>query len=582
MAKRLSLAEKYAQSKQSTTTKSPESSIKHYTLLRSPYRRRSPKKFTYSPKLQNLTSQIPELKPHIPESNNIQINGNWKARSPIRPIKKPILLTPNRIKRTSSLYKVLPYESNNLNLGTNGIRKDRSWRSKKDSSQGLVREGVFQKLKNFLSKFSLEEQERKNLEFEALRESAKNVLSFPVNERSQMENESPLRSRRRFQDDDDEVDAMVQKAKLQLEKNKRSEEKQELLQIIEKEKLERKNLQEDYERRIYLMEQTHKARIQELSQEIENLTYKASSHYQEIEAQRLKELESSVMKENESFLLQQKENEERLQLIRARFERKEEELKAKEERLEEMKKEIENSRREMNNVPATKQSSIAPITVHRTSSFSVLEEEGANGTQVNDLATDVETINRASKINEIQVINFYDMMQKISERIIQKETDFSPNERRLLESLEEIVNSLDEHMSISPTDQDEYTTKLDEYSSFFDKFNPLLKENPQQARQTYNRTTLKGIEESFERLSKSLKRKLTKRAFQLRDLESQYDKTRISEYDYNQPKIDQAVQVLKRKTILIAQQKKTISLLDRLGLLTSTIHKIRSSLAESM
>lgn len=572
MAKRLSLAEKYARSKQNDSESLRRSPIRSYNSILSPLGQNSRIRLSPSPKRGRLTSEIPELKPHSPApKHGSDLDYKIGSRSSIRSVRKTHLESPNRIKLASQLYKTLPYNlSPNRNLDRSRISKDRSYLSGRQSSlDSRSRVGIFLRFKSFLNKFSLEEQERKNSQFEELRESARiPITEHDLNKEVDLDN--LIGRKRKLSGDFDEVDSIVQKAKLRLEENHRNREKQELLHLLENEQLERKNLQEAYMRQINTMEQNHKAQIYELSNEIEDLTSKANFRLREFERQKLKEIENSVMKENESFLLQQRENEERLQSLKEQIQRKEEELEAREKRIE--KRELEFSQKNSQEDTKKQNEFIFSEGAYDTSSPKI-ERKGTDNEE-NILKKEEET-EKAADMYEFQVINFYDTMQRISERILNKQSGLTPEEQSLLQSLENIITSLDEHINARSKDLNGYEAKLDEYSQFFEEFNTVYAQSPTQARKKYSSSVLSAIKASFDRLKQSLNSRLTKKAQQLRDLESSYVRVRITEHHYSQYRIDRAVRILKGKADVILQQKRNIALLHDLGRLAKRISEIQ-------
>lgn len=575
MAKRLSLAEKYAISKQNDPEPAKLSPIKPFSSILSPIRQNGHSRFSPSPKPGRLTSEIPELKPYKsrPTLNGDSLNHRWEPRSPIRSFRKTALLSPNRIKQTSQLYNIMPHQlSPRRYLERNRVSKDRSWLDRKQNSYGSKpKEGVFLRFKSFLNKFSLEEQEHKGPDFEALKESVLNVVPSDTIFRPEVELGNLTGRKRALSSADfDEVDTIVQKTKARLQENQRNSEKKELVQSIEREKLERENLEKTYERQIYIMEQKHMAKIHELTGEIEDLTYKANIRLRDLDRQKLRELENSVMKDNETFLLQHRENEERLQLMKTQIEQKEEELKLREKNVEKM--EIQYLRNKSQERQNERDLLIFSEGAYDTSSPKIERKES---TVEEILPTEEEEIERAADMYEFQVINFYDTMQRISEQIIRKQTGLTTQEQTLLESLENIVKSLDEHINVRPHDLDGYEAKLEEYSRFFEEFNSVYAQNPTNARKKYRGSVLSAIKTSFDRLTESLNSRLLRKAKHLRDLESNFARVKITDQDYSQYRINRAVRILKGKADIIFQQKRNIALLNHLRKLTQRISEIQ-------
>lgn len=575
MAKRLSLAEKYAISKQNDTQSPKLSPIQPFNSILSPIRQNERIRLSPSPKARKLAPEIPELKPYSPKPRFSDDSVyRWESRSPIRSVRKTALLSPNRTKPISLLYKILPYQlSPNRHFESSRITKDRSFLTRRQNSlDSKSREGIFLRFKSFLNKFSLDEQERSNSQLEELRESARRAVPLEdINTDRKVELDNLIGRKRKLSSADfDEVDSIVQRAKSRLEENRRNREKDDLLRSLENEKFERKNLQEAYERQLHNMELSHKAKIYELTNEIEDLTYKANNRLREFERRKLRELEDSVMKGNESFLLQHRENEERLQLLQAQVKQKEEELKLREERVKAL--ELEGSRRATQE-EAEKADVLSFSEGAYDTSSPKIERKGTSNEGI--LRKEEEETEKAADMYEFQVINFYDTMQRISEQILSKQTDLKPEEQSLLDSLENIVKSLDEHINVRSKDLSGYEAKLEEYSRFFEEFNTVYAESPSQARKKYSSSVLSAIKASFDRLNKSLHSRLIKKAQHLRDLEAKFIQVKITEQDYNQYRIDCAVRILKGKADIILQQKRTISLLQHLSRLTKRISEIQ-------
>lgn len=571
MAKRLSLAEKYARAKQNDGGKATLPTLRSYDSITSSPRLNIGTRVSPSPTAERFKSAIPELKPHSPKIQfNRGVNDDWFSKISSTPFpKKTILLSPNRTKQPSRRYNTTTYHlSPSRHLERSRVSKDRGWLDRRQNSLGKKpQDGMLLRFKSFLNKFSLDDQQRYDPEFEALKQSAQIVIPSYGIDQNNIELDDLLRRKRKLSGDFDEVDSIVQRTKSRLDEQQRTRGEEEFLELLKKEKLERQHLQETHQRQIQLLKRAHEDETHQLTREIEELRYQSTLKQREFERRKMQELEDLVKKNNETFLLQHKENETRLKMLTTEMERKEKELNMRERKLK--KTELENK------LQTPRRASIAFSEGSFDTSSPKINRKDLYTHKIQ--LTEEEEIERAADTYEFQVINFYDMMQKLSEGILQKQT-VTPEEQTLLLHIERIVTSLDEHINVRPKDQDVHETKLAEYSRFFDEFDAAYSLSPTQAREKYSISVLSAIWDSFDSLTQSLNARLVKKAQHLRDLEKNFSEISITEDDYNQTRINRAVRILKGKATMIVLLKRTIALLHRLRNLKNRITGIRGKL----
>lgn len=596
MVNRLSLAGKYAQFQKEEESKnfqlSPPPLRLRTSLLASPLisryqkldrTKRSP--ITYKYLSYDSTKRA---SPYVNDVRKLKVSGQFGS-----PIK--VVSTPMRSKRPSRLYKVLPYRELPRRTGrtefTNhsyGVRKDRAWEEKKTGrpSNG----GIFNRFRQFISKFSIEAHEQDNTDYKTLSESAKGLLDIP-----EMPVEEPIRRTVNFEDvrvktppdrrnvypldDVDEVDTRVRLAKNVREEERRSAEQRELRALIEEERSKSKAMRERYERQLSLMKQEHEDSIQSLSLKIRELSRKASERYNEISHEKLVEIQNTVLKENESFLIHQKATEELFENLQKRIEQRETELDKREERLQELTSKLHQPKEKSQEDTVLEMVTSSPKIdqlVDRIKISRIIDQykHEYDSTAV-ALRLDLETVSESIRTNELEVIRFYDTMQRISEKILQKKDRPSHSEKKLLDNLERLVASLDEHINHPPKPNEELTARFEEYSGFFNDFNATYSKSYLKAKRVYNDEILDGISESFAKLKSSLFGKFVKRATLLRDLDSQFQRVRVDEFDYVNYKVEQVVKILQRRTEALAQQKNTVDMLQSLNVLLKKLNDIR-------
>lgn len=594
MMSRLSLAEKYEQAKKENTThylrgspvltnsrRLPEEnpSLAKYTKLE-PVRSPDGGRFlTYGLKSYDFKDT---KKPRTPYYSDVRkqykLPGHYG--SPIKAISTPL-----RARRPTRLYKLLPHLPDSRKdtfSHINGVKKDRPWETKQAGGSGILK-----RFRSFISRFSIEAHEQDDTSYKQLSNSAKGLLDIPRDSEYRLRKavnfeeaiKTPPRKgiRDAYQIDDlDEVDLGVKLARARQEETRRNREQAELKSKYEEAKREGDDMRESYERKLYLLKRDHEAKEHELTMTIQELSQRASHRYQELGQEKLMEIQSAVLKENESFLIHQKATEDRLALLNKRIELREAELRQKEARIEELAAKI--PRKAQSSFLEVAESPIRPDFVGAKTKISRSLETNKEEFELNEatLKQELDTVVQAIRMNDVEVVQFYDIMQRISERILNKREKLSYMETRLLDNLDRLVSSLDEHINYPPRPAGGLRARFVEYSNFFAEFDDLYTTQHATAKQTYNEEVMGGIAESFAKLRKSLFSKLTKRAIHLQDLENQFKREKVSEHNYDDYKVEQVVKILKNKADTLTQQKDTVELLQIHNGLTKKLKDIQT------
>lgn len=606
MAKKLSLADKYAQYKGNSLARSERNKYTNYR----------PK-----PPVSPIRKDLAKPKyPHLEQ---------WKKEPKLpglfgSPI-KALFSSPSSTKRPSSIYKVLPFlprkfTRNDLDTSYR-IQKDRSWLNSKTGNPRSKQTGLFVKLRGFLSSLKFDSA---NEELKTLTASAKEVLKIPSQESRTVSLDELGIPRRARQFDDykdfDEVDANVQLAKERLQRDKSRKENLRLEEKIRELETEIKTLREQHERELYLAKADNKAQILDLNEKVTHLSSMASSRYQEIEREKLQEIENAVMRENESFLIYQKETEKVFEEMKRKLDDKDQHLQNSEERLEAREKALIQKEKELadklrmfeeqeqkwrdtriqalqketrkpqrsEHIPHHTDGAISDenlngrIRVSKEDALSLdvqraLQESQAQyDTEMAVLNQEKDLVSEMIRKNDTQVIEILDTMQRISEVISANAASMTVSDKNVLYKLEEFVETLGDNTVTTSAALDQCLEKFKEYRVYFDEFQAIFADDRDKAAQLYGEYKLMGIESSFAKLKKSITGKIAKRTHQIRELQTQIDRAAISESNYSVYSIEVAANGAKKRADLLKLQDGAVTTLHELALLQKTLNDMQT------
>lgn len=555
MARSSTLADKYARYKGNVSTRPDQNYPRRAASL--------PLRKSYSSTLRSSFDEAKQ-KPTLP----------GLFGSPI----KSFRATPSSTTRPISIYKMLPYlpskpsarTSVNERYTPTRVLKDRSWlHNRPHGGQSKLKlEGLLAKLRGLIPSFDFSSH---NDLIKMLSSSAKEVLDIPkLDVRSTVLHDqlvAPRFNKAAYYGEFDEVDASVQLAKNRIANERRRREEIEHTEAIGKLENEICLLKEQHGREVYLMKADHEAKVSELNSRIQDLTNIVNSRRTELEREKLHEFENTVLQNNESFLVYQRETEEKLEQHSRDLEVKERELARKESELELL------LRREKAKIVQDHAGSFlrGPANERIETPDKNIEQHIQRPAESMDIER--EEISKAIRVNDKHILNLYDIMQKVSERIM-SEPQSSQSDTKILNKLEELVLTLDQQDKPA---ESRYEARLRDYDAYLDTYDPLFSQNKSWAGEQYDTEKLENIGDFFNELKERIEAKVAKRKQQIHGLQQQIELASISDSVREVGEIQAAASAMKKTAKLLSQQEVAVSLLQQLAKLQGKLKNIQTT-----
>lgn len=503
----------------------------------------------------NITSRS-----NIPYLSDIQANYSIHG-SPI----KRIRFTPTKI-RPAQIYKVLNHEASGFNTKTKSILSTKNkQRYNPKSSRSSISElkpqkkGLFTRLRNFLTNLTVNGS---NSDFDLLSNSARELLDITVtspipakkvnfNEKIEISPEkpriasplmksTPLKTPLRFQKrelerdyagDNDLIDETL---RLNSDLQKRKDIQQRvnvLLDKIEEEKLHSRTLTANYHNEITNLKAEYEFKLDTLKSRIIQLEKDADARKKHIEESKILELRADILKEHENFLIRQRRNEEELKNRQNLLELKQKKLDSEYQRLEQEKSEQEILRDEVDRKNHLLITSIKQRRSELKNELFSKLESNKQKFEFELLQLQQQKLSIESNIgsHEADFVEFNERVQKMSEEILDKKSNYSLQEMTFLKGLEHLLDTLakvDEKNRLRANNNRYHRqyilidAKLGDYSIFFLNFQSVFNSNSTEYLEVYNQENLRGIEVSFDKLSLNLKKKFLKKNNRLKQLDS--------------------------------------------------------------
>lgn len=580
MAKKLSLADKYALAKGNSAY------TKKSTNLRST---------GGSGSGINLSSRR-RLPVQLKEQSTSRFSESFKRTSLPGSFGSPIKTLhsiPASADRPLSMYKVLPYlpqkkAFKDTNIA-NKVLKDRPWLQRNavtvTKSNGR---GMLGKLRSFLSSFK-----HQNNEFKRLSDSARKEL----NVRRQPEKKyvlhddvfAPRTESHADNFDFDEVDANVQLAKKSLEQQRLLQKEAVLEKKIQDQSEEIQELKNEHEREVYLTKASYEAQLADLNVEIRQLHELNENRHQEIEKERLKEIENSVLKENESFLVFQRDTVQMLEDMKQRLEQKEKYLARKEERLRAMAKNIRTSHTSPEELlsTTTKSSNVQPIS--EGIGMNPPDSHDAAETPPNTSFADINIghVNAMSALNKehVKVVNEIKRTEEQFNRLLSSLTKkfetlamkdkLTESERELNTRMEELPQLLEVTRKLESKPNNSYKKKLDSLFSFLEEFRVEYAKDKLKAYKLYESDQILETGHKVKQLTKSVRKKLAKREEIIRDIKLTINQLLIDQNSNDVAAIKASIRGLGDISNLLQQQDIAVSTLKQLATIKKKLDEIQ-------
>ncbi|CUM66714.1 uncharacterized protein PRCAT00004392001 [Priceomyces carsonii] len=251
----------------------------------------------------------PQLRHHA--RNPPLDRSKWYNGSPIKSLSSQF--TPSKVK-PNSLYKLLnttPRSKRSVLTNRNG----RKYTSK--SPLPTERKGLFNKLRNYLTKFSLNKIEMDDSSLNQLKNSAQNVLKteFDPKIRKKVTFDSDI-GLREPDLDNDFVDDVIRKKESQNYSSAMSTRLTTLQDVVFREKSKNEALQRKFEQQISDLEDKYKVQIDSLRKVIERLKDESASMKDNLEQSIRLDFEEALFQKHELSLIEQKRKERELQNVK--------------------------------------------------------------------------------------------------------------------------------------------------------------------------------------------------------------------------------------------------------------------------
>lgn len=521
----------------------------------------SPMRLLSPAKTRNLSRKYDEYlrsRPSVPRL--AEVDGglrNRKLDSPIKLLREPAA-SAGRIPRLNR--GLSPPKRSWEKPEVLGITKNRSWaekkeRARRESTPG--RESVFLKLRSFLAKMGPSE----DLQYKQLNESAGLA-------RHEVPVETPRRHvaidqslfQRRYPSWDrgneiDEVDEEVRRAKAREEVKTLKDRIVELELLLLQRQNSTADLKEELERKLYVATQDHLATVHTLKQELEDLQFRASRRYKELERQKVKELRDEVLRENESFLMQQNARDQHLK-------RREESLEEKALELEKKQIELDAKRIELEK---------REIDIQLKEEYLQVAEARLKARQLEQAATatksPLEYVEAKLRENDADLKKF----REIVNAVIEDTKGYK--DHNLQFRLHKLIEPLSPTEDTRPS---KWEALFEDYGVYFQAFDPKMDEK--QRMENYNQNALKKIETSFHQLQKEFKEKIEKRSLRIHHLDRQIKRSWVRRYDFDIVKAERIAQYLKTRASLCHKQKADHEILSKFAQLDSSLKSIQASM----
>lgn len=563
MAKKLSLADKYALAKGNSSSSQAKGE------LTSRYKAGSSSRIDLSYRRKLPIERMTNSSRFSGTANRTQsIPGTFG--SPI----KALHSTPSKAKRPFSMYKILPYLPQKMEIKakfSNKVQKDRLW-LKRSILPELVQSknaGVFGKLRGFLTGLK-----PPNDEFKRLSTSIKKELNIQPEDKSSVSFDEAFAPREKKADnlDFDEVDANVQLAKKSLEEQRLRKIQLELEEKVKQQDEKIRELTSEHERELYLTKASYEARIVELNERVSQLSEMAANTHREIENERLKELEKSVRKENESFLVYQKETVRMFEDMKLRLEEKEKELNKKEREIQEEARKSLFSSPKLFVTPKAEPSDPPSETVATTShntSFAEINIEHVNAmSALNKEHIKLET---ELKKTEKQFNHLLYLVNTLPEQLFLKD---NLTESQWNSQILELRSELENTSGQTEKPANPYEEKLSALVSFLERFRVEFAEDKQKAYELYEPKKLQQTERKVKQLTKSVRKKQTKREDNIRELQYVVNLLLVDEKNYDFLTMKESINGLREITDLLRQQDVAVSTLKQLTTIQKKLEEI--------
>lgn len=586
MAKKLSLADKYALAKGNSA-----------------YTKKSANLRSTGGSVSGIDfSSRRRLPVQLKEQNTSRISESFKRTSLPGSFGSPIKTLhsiPASANRPLSMYKVLPYlpqkKAFKDSYIANKVLKDRPWLQRNavttvTKSNG---HGMLGKLRSFLGSFK-----HQNDEFKRLSDSARKELNVRRQpDTKYVSHDEVLAPRTQSHVDNfdfDEVDANVQLAKKSLEHQRLLQKEADLEKKIQAQSVEIEELKNKHEREVYLTKARYEAQLADLKVEIHQLHELNANRHQEIEKDRLKEIENSVLKENESFLVFQRDTVQMLEDMKQRLERKEKYLARKEERLQAMAKNIRTSHTSPEeSLSTTKSSNVPPIS--EGIGMNPPDSHAAVQTAPKTSFADINNghVNEMSALNKehVKVVNeikrteeqFNRLLSSLTKKfeILAMKDKLTESERELNTQMEELPQLLEATRTLESKPNNPYKKKLELLFSFLEEFRVEYAKDKLKAYKLYESEQILKTGHKVKQLTKSVRKKLAKRQEIISDIKSTIDQLLIDQNNNDVTAIRASIRGLGDISNLLQQQDIAVSTLKQLATIQKKLDEIQLIMGET-